>query len=128
MYKESELTKKIIGVAMAVHREIGVGYQEKIYHQAMIIALEDEHLLFETEKDVDIFFRNKLVGNFRLDLLIENTVVVELKAVVGEIPRIFQIQTISYLKAVSKEVGLLINFGNPSLEVRRLARYHDYKK
>lgn len=126
MYKESDLTKKIIGLAMQVHNEIGPGYQESIYHNAMIIVLEKEGYVFETEKEVDVFFQEKLVGSFRLDLLIENKVVVELKAVVGEMPKIFKTQTISYLKASAVEIGLLINFGNPSLEIKRLARYHNY--
>ena len=84
--------------------------------------------MFETEKEIDVFFQKKLVGSFRLDLLIENRAVVELKAVVGEMPKIFKTQTISYLKASNIEVGLLINFGNPSLDVKRLARYHNYNQ
>lgn len=128
IYKEEELTKKIIGIAMAVHREIGPGYPEHVYHSAMIIALSQDGLLFESEKEIDIYFRNNLISNFRLDLVIENRVVIELKAVVGEMPNIFKTQTISYLKASGIEVGLLINFGNDSLEVKRLARYHDYCK
>ena len=113
---------------MQVHNEIGPGYQESIYHNAMVIILEKEGYIFETEKEIDVFFQKKLVGSFRLDLLIENRVVVELKAVVGEMPKIFKTQTISYLKASSIEVGLLINFGNPSLDVKRLARYHNYNQ
>jgi len=128
MYKESDLTKKIIGLAMQVHNEIGPGYQESIYHNAMIVILESKGYKFETEKEIDIFFQNKLVGLFRLDLLIENKIVVELKAVVGEMPNIFKTQTISYLKASGVEIGLLINFGNPSLDVKRLARYHNYNQ
>ncbi|MBI5222128.1 MAG: GxxExxY protein [Candidatus Magasanikbacteria bacterium] len=126
MYRESDLTKKIIGIAMAVHREIGPGYQESVYHQAMIVALEEECLNFDTEKEIDIYFRDRMVGSFRLDLVIENRVVVELKAVCNEMPNLFKTQTISYLKASGIEVGLLINFGNPSLEVKRLGRYHNY--
>ncbi|MBT4120568.1 MAG: GxxExxY protein [Candidatus Magasanikbacteria bacterium] len=128
MHKESDLTKKIIGLAMQVHNEIGPGYQESIYHNAMIVILEKEGYMFETEKEIDVFFQKKLVGSFRLDLLIENRAVVELKAVVGEMPKIFKTQTISYLKASNIEVGLLINFGNPSLDVKRLARYHNYNQ
>ncbi|MBI2436533.1 MAG: GxxExxY protein [Candidatus Magasanikbacteria bacterium] len=128
MYKEEELTRKLIGVAMAVHREIGPCYPEHVYHRAMIIALGQENLLFEIEKEIDIYFRNNLITNFRLDLVVENKVVIELKAVVGEMPNIFKMQTISYLKASGIEVGLLVNFGNDSLEVKRLARYHEYSK
>src|SRR3990167_1194440 len=123
MYKEVDLTKKIIGVAMRVHNKIGPGFPEKIYHQAMIIALDKEGLGIESEKEIDILYEDTYVGTFRLDLIINNKVVIELKAVSGEIPRVFQTQTISYLKASKIEIGLLINFGNERLEVKRLARY-----
>ena len=127
MYKEVDLTKKIIGVAMRVHNKIGPGFPEKIYHQAMIIALDKEGLGIESEKEIDILYEDTYVGTFRLDLIINNKVVIELKAVSGEIPRVFQTQTISYLKASKIEIGLLINFGNERLEVKRLARYKNYQ-
>lgn len=127
MYKESKLTGEIIGIAMKVHREIGPGFQEKIYHRAMIIALENAGYEIESEKEFNVLFRGTKVGTFRVDLLVEDGVVVELKAVVGEAKAIFKTQTISYLKASGTEVGLLINFGNRSIEVNRLARYQDYK-
>lgn len=127
MYKESELTGAIIGIAMTVHREIGHGFQEKIYHQAMIVALDSKGYHVESEKEFDILFQDTWVGTFRLDLVVEGRVVVELKAVGGEMPNMFKTQTISYLKASKLEVGLLINFGNPSLEVKRFANYKDFK-
>lgn len=126
MYKESECTRKIIGVAMKVHREIGPGFQERIYHQGMVLALQDEKIKFESEKEFDVLYINRWAGTFRVDLLIEDRVIVELKSVCGEIPDLFKTQVISYLKASNLEVGLLINFGNRNLEVKRLAHYHDY--
>ncbi len=126
MYKESDLTRRIIGVAMKIHQEIGPGFPEKIYHQAMILALQDESAQFESEKEFDVFYVKRWVGTFRVDLLVENKVIVELKAVCGEMPDLFKTQTISYLKASGIEVGLLINFGNRNLEIKRLAHYHDY--
>ncbi len=128
MYKEGDLTRQIIGVAMKIHREIGPGFQERVYHQAMIVALRKEGLKVESEKKFDIKFQNIWVGTFRLDLLVSNKVVVELKAVSGEIPKLFQTQTISYLKASGLEVGLLLNFCNQSLEVKRFANYKNYNK
>ncbi|MBU2541998.1 GxxExxY protein [Patescibacteria group bacterium] len=128
MYKESDLTQKIIGIAMRIHCEIGPGFQEKIYHRAMMIALENDGMIIESEKEYNINFENIKVGVFRADLVVENKVIIELKAVVGEMPKIFQTQTISYLKASGLEVGLLINFNNQSLEVKRLANYKNYKK
>ncbi len=127
MYKESDLTRKIIGLAMKVHREIGPGFQERIYHQALIVALKNNNSVFESEKEFNVKFQNVLVGNFRSDLVVENKVILELKAVVGEMPKLFYTQTISYLKASGLEVALLINFGNPSLEVKRFANYKNFK-
>lgn len=122
-YKFTELTHEIIGIAMMVHREVGPGFQEKIYHHAMVCALRGTQHVFESEKEFIVMFRGEGVGTFRVDLCIENAVIVELKAVQGSMQSLFQTQTISYLKASGIEVGLLINFGNKSLEVKRLARY-----
>jgi GxxExxY protein len=123
-YKFSELTHKIIGSAMAVHREIGPGFQEKIYHQAMLRELHEVGCAFESEKEFKVIFRGVCVGIFRVDLCVENVIIVELKAVQGNMQPLFQTQIISYLKASGLEVGLLINFGNQSLDVKRLARYN----
>ena len=70
MNKESELTRKIIGIAMKIHREIGPGFQERIYHRAMIVALKKEGLVVESEKQFDVKFQNIWVGAFQLDLLV----------------------------------------------------------
>lgn len=128
MYKESELTRMIIGIAMQVHRDIGPGFQERIYHNAITIALQQAGCKVEVEKEYDVVFRYQWVGTFRLDLVVNNKIVVELKAVVGNMPKLFQTQTISYLKVTGLEVALLINFGNESLEIKRLARYSNYQK
>ncbi|PIR75807.1 MAG: GxxExxY protein [Candidatus Magasanikbacteria bacterium CG_4_9_14_0_2_um_filter_42_11] len=128
MYKHSELTHKIIGVSMNVHNKIGPGFQEKIYHRAMEIALKQEDLCTESEKEFRVRFNTKWVGTFRVDILVNDLIIVELKAVCGDMPPLFQTQTISYLKASGKEVGLLINFGNKQLEVKRLARYSNYER
>lgn len=126
LYKESNLTERIIGVAMKIHREIGPGFQERVYHQGMKLALQDEKIIFKSEKEFDVLYFGRWVGTFRVDLLVENKVIVELKSVCGEMPDLFKTQTISYLKASSVEVGLLINFGNRKLEVKRLAHYHNF--
>ena len=126
VYKESELTRKIIGLAMKVHREIGPGFQERIYHKGMILALQDARMEYESEREFKVFYANKWVGTFRADLVVEDKIIVELKSVCGEMPELFKTQTISYLKASRKEVGLLINFGNRNLDIKRLAHYHNY--
>ncbi|PIZ95248.1 MAG: GxxExxY protein [Candidatus Magasanikbacteria bacterium CG_4_10_14_0_2_um_filter_33_14] len=128
MYKESDLTRKIIGIAMKIHREIGPGFQERVYHKAMILDLEKENLTADSEKKFDILYQNKHVGTFILDLVVEGKIVVELKAISGEIPKLFYSQIISYLKASGLEIGLLINFCNDSLDIKRFANYKNFKQ
>ena len=128
MYKESDLTRKIIGIAMKIHREIGPGFQERVYHKAMILDLEKENLTADSEKKFDILYQNKHVGTFILDLVVEGKIVVELKAISGEILKLFYSQIISYLKASGLEIGLLINFCNDSLDIKRFANYKNFKQ
>lgn len=114
------LTGKIIGCCFTVHRELGRGFNERIYSRALQITLAKEGLSFCAEKEFIVKFQDAQVGKFRCDLLIENGVIVELKSVTGFIPKLFQNQLISYLKASHLKTGLLINFGNTSCEVKRL--------
>lgn len=114
------LTAKIIKACYDVHNELGPGFVERIYVNALIIALEKLKLEFAPEKEFVVKFKNKAVGKFRVDLLIEGRVIIELKSVEGKMPKLFERQVISYLKASNIKVGLLINFGNSSCEIRRL--------
>ena len=128
MFKEEELTREIIGIAMRVHNQLGPGFKESIYHQGMIVALEAEGYVVETERQFKVYLNNICIGIFRVDIIVNRKVVVEIKAVGGEMPRIFQSQLVSYLKAARLEVGLLLNFGNPSLEIKRIAHYYNLSK
>jgi GxxExxY protein len=112
------LTGKIIGCAMKVHRYVGCGFPEIVYHRCLIIELQKEGLLFESQCQKDIFYEGICVGKRRLDLLVDNKVLVELKAV-AEIERAFYSQVVNYLKVFKLEVGLLLNFGKESLEFKR---------
>jgi GxxExxY protein len=114
------LTEKIIGCAYQVHRTLGPGFNENVYHNALKIAFEGSGLIYATEKSFDISFQGKNVGRLRLDLVVDDKVVVEVKAVTGKLPAVFELQVLSYLKASGYKVGLLINFGNKSCQVRRL--------
>ena len=111
---------KIIGCAMKVHRVIGLGFPEIICMRCLLIELKNSGLSCEAEIERDIYYEGIKVGSRRLDLLVNNTVIVELKAVT-EIESIFYNQIINYLKIFKIEVGLLINFGNTSLQYRRFA-------
>lgn len=114
------LTERIIACAYKVHSELGPGFNEGIYHDALKITLEEQRLKYQTEKCFSILFHGKDVGNLRLDLIIEDKVIVEIKALTGNIPTVFELQVLSYLKASGYKVGLLINFGNKSCQIRRL--------
>ena len=118
---KDQLTEKIIGCCFYVHRILGPGFNEKIYSKALQIVLGNEDLSFVAEKEFIVMFEQRQVGKFRCDLLIENSVIVELKSVTGFMPKLFQNQLISYLKASKIKTGLLINFGNTSCEVKRLS-------
>ena len=115
------LTAKIIGCCFEVHRELGPGFNERIYSRALQIVLIKEKVRFIAEKEFVVKFDNKIIGKFRCDLLVENSLIVELKSVTGYSPKLFQNQVISYLKASKIKTGLLINFGNSSCEVKRLS-------
>ena len=114
------LTERIIACAYKVHSELGPGFNEGIYHSALKIALEEDGLRFQTEKSFYVSFQSKHVGRLRLDLIVEDKVIIEVKALTGNIPTVFELQVLSYLKAWGYNVGLLINFGNKSCQVRRL--------
>ena len=116
-----KLTERIIGCCFRVHSELGPGFNEKIYSSALQITLHNENIFFVAEKEFVVLFENKSVGKFRCDLLVENSIIVELKSVTGYQPKLFQNQLISYLKASKIKTGLLINFGNTSCEIRRLS-------
>ena len=114
------LTERIIACAYKVHSELGPGFNEGIYHNALKIALEDQRLKYQTEKNFNVLFHGQDIGRLRLDLIIEDKVIVEIKALTGSIPTVFELQVLSYLKASGHKIGLLINFGNKSCQIRRL--------
>lgn len=118
-YLFADLTEKIIGCAMRVHRELGPGFLESAYKNAMTIALADAGLSMESERSVVVEFSGKVVGRHRLDLIVEGKVVVELKCVAALDPSHFATLK-SYLKASKLRLGLLINFSKSVLEVRRI--------
>ena len=118
-YKYSEITEKIIGCAFKVHSKIGTGYQEIIYQRCLEIELKKAGLSVQTEVEIVIFYDNIEVGKRRVDFLIENRIVVEIKAITT-LENVHLAQALNYLEAFKLEVGLLLNFGSKSLEVKRL--------
>ena len=114
-----ELSKKIIGAAIEVHRELGPGFLESIYEEAFKIELAEYGLKVESQKEVAIEYLGVTVGLHRLDLVVEGQVIVEMKAV-KELTDAHLAQLRSYLKATGLRVGLLLNFSKPKLEIRRV--------
>ena len=120
-YKYSDITEKIIGCAMEVHRSLGNGFQEVIYQRALAIEMELRELNFSREHEMDIFYKEQKIGNRRVDFFVEGKIMVELKAVV-QLEDVHLAQAINYLEAYGLEIGLLINFGNTSLQFKRVMK------
>jgi GxxExxY protein len=121
---DDALTGTVIGCAMDVHRELGPGYLEKVYENALAIALSDAGIGVAQQVAVPAQFRGRVVGDFVADLLVEGNLIVELKAVSNLLP-VHETQLVSYLKATGFDIGLLINFGAGSLQVKR--KYREYR-
>jgi len=119
--KYAEITQTVIGCAFDVINELGAGFLESVYEKALLLAVRQKGLSATAQRPIKVMFRGECVGDFFADLLVEETVLVELKAVKALAPE-HHAQIINYLKATGIEVGLLINFGNPKLEYRRFTR------
>ncbi len=115
------LTERVIGCCFKGHRELGPGFPEKVYQSALALSLVKEGLVVDRERRFRISFDGIVVGEFRLDLVIENRVVLEVKAVTGALPAVFRSQVLAYLKAAELPVGLLVNFGNVSCQIKRVS-------
>jgi GxxExxY protein len=118
---DDPLTHSIIGCAMAVHSELGNGFQEVIYQRALAIELEDKGISFIREQEKAIFYKNHEIGSRRVDFLVERKVLVEIKALI-KLEDAHLAQALNYLVAYNLDVGLLLNFGAMKLEFKRLFR------
>lgn len=124
--KYANLTELILQCAFDVINELGSGFLESVYQNALSLALMQAGLNVNLHYPINVVFRKESVGEFYADLLVEKKIIVELKAVKELAPE-HQAQVINYLKATGIEVGLLINFGNQKLQYKRLTRYLDFK-
>lgn len=116
---EDDITEKIIGCAYSVARELGFGFLEKVYENAMIIELSDKKLQVENQKPINVFYHGKNVGQYFADLMVEDMVIVELKSI-KELNSIHKAQLLNYLKATKHRIGLLINFAPEKVEIKRV--------
>jgi len=120
MKERDQLTERVIGCCFGVHRQLGPGFGERIYHNALKLLFDKEGLRYESEKEFEVFYSDKKIGTFRADLVVEDRVIIEIKSLAGNIPVLFQNQLLSYLKASGFHVGLLVNFGTKSCQVKRV--------
>ncbi len=114
----SDLTKKIIACAYKVYNKMGYGYLESVYEKCMLIELARASLNAEAQKPVRVFYEGQAVGNFIADIIVNDTVIIELKSV-GRIVKAHEVQLVNYLVATDKEVGLVLNFAKEKLQVKR---------
>lgn len=119
IYPYSELTDKIIKIAIDVHKTLGPGFVEKIYQRALYLEFKRNKLRLTRERKIVVIFKNVNVGYETVDFDIEEKVLIETKAVT-EINDIHKAQLISYLKGASRKVGLILNFARPILEIKRV--------
>ena len=118
-YPYSDLTNKIIGAAIEVHRNLGPGFMEIFYEKALVKELMELGLRLHEQEYVPVIYKDEILGEQRIDLVIEDTVVVENKCV-RELNPVHKAQVLSYLKGTNLKVGLLLNFGKEKLEIKRL--------
>ena len=117
--KYKELTHTIIGCAMKVHATLGSGFQEVIYQRATAIEMKNKGLSFAREMEMDIYYSDIQIGTRRVDFFVENTIMVELKAI-AKLDEGHLSQAMNYCEAYELPIGLLINFGSQSLEFKRV--------
>lgn len=115
MFELKEITEKIIGCAIEVHRNLGPGLLEQIYENALCIELEMSGLKYQRQEKYPLLYKQRNIGEHRIDLIIEENIIVEIKSVERFDP-IFEAQVLTYLKITGKKVGLLINFNSKLLK------------
>jgi len=116
-FRHSELSKGIIAAAYDVHNELGHGFLEKVYRNALAIRLDEQDIKYVLEMPLKVTYHDKVVGEYYPDMVVEDKIIVEIKAVT-KLSAIHEVQLVNYLKATGLDLGLLINFGE-SVQVKR---------
>ena len=119
--EKEDITQKVIGAAYRVFNTLGFGFLESVYKKGMAIELTKSSLKVEEEKPLKVYYDNEIVGDFYIDLLVENEIVIELKSI-ESLNKAHEVQLVNYLNGMKKEIGLLINFGPNGVEVKRKYR------
>ena len=115
----NKTSEKIIGAAYKVSNALGAGFLEKVYENAMVLALKKDGLAVEQQKPIKVYYDESVVGEYFADLLVENEIILELKAC-KNIEDIHLAQCLNYLKATGMKLGLILNFGNPRVGIQRV--------
>jgi len=116
-----KITEKIIGCAFTVFKHMGSGYLESVYENCMLIELKKAGLSVKSQQPIQVKYENQIVGHFIADFLIDELIIVELKAV-SQLTKIHEAQLVNYLISTGKDVGLLINFGSENVQIKRKVR------
>ena len=116
--EHEELTEKIIGSAYNVYNKMGFGFLESVYEKCLLIELGKNGLKVESQKPIIVKYDNEVVGEFKADVIVEDTIILELKSV-KQITQAHEVQLVNYLVATGKPVGLILNFGEQKVEVKR---------
>jgi len=115
----NELSNRIIGLALEVHKALGPGFVEKIYQKALAYEFKEAKITFEEQKRIKVNYKGVYLGDQRVDFLVQNEIILELKSV-SEINEIHEAQLLSYLKTTDKRLGLILNFAKKKLDIKRL--------
>ena len=113
-----DLTEKIIGCAYRVYNKMGFGFLESVYEKCLLIELHKSDLEAESQKPITVFYENEIVGEFVADIIVNDTLILELKSV-RRIIKAHEVQLVNYLVATGKPIGLILNFGERKVEVKR---------
>jgi len=116
-----EVTEKIIGCAYRVYNKMGFGFLESVYEKCLLIEMQKTGLKTESQKPITVSYENEIVGEFVADIIVNNAIIVELKSV-KQIVKAHEVQLVNYLVATGKPVGLIINFGERKVEIKRKLR------
>jgi len=122
--EHKELTEKIIGCAYTVYNKMGFGFLESVYEKCLLIELRKAGLSVVSQSPINVFYADELVGEFFADMIVEDSVILELKSV-RRVVQAHEVQLVNYLTATRKDVGLILNFGPEHVEVKRKIRTLD---
>jgi len=121
MMQYADLTEKIIGFAYKVYNKMGFGFLESVYENSLLIEFRKAGIKAESQKPITVYYDGEVVGEFEADIFVEDTIIIELKSV-RQIAKAHEVQLVNYLVATGKDVGLLLNFGETKVEVKRKVR------